>query len=413
MNLQTLRTPGAFPRSVQVPKRLRKLMQDRGLSVAQLLALRDRDAIRNKIAAASGLTSAQLNRHFDELDKLVPAGGGLQGAPVVIPPLCGLAAPDSQGVEIQGKGNATATFWRRHDIEIPATANLLERFRHKTVVAQQGPDCVGHGCRNAAEVFLGLDRDRLSGLFAWQYAMQETGFPIPPKGTWPHVVLDGMVKRGVCLESLHPESKFSETSYVRPSKLAIDDADTRRLETFVRLNSHIDTDDITRMMCLLIAGCPQMNLAPRPAIVGVGIPEEWLTAEAYYSGVRPVPFSEKPVGGHCFVLIGYFQHRGQLWFLGLENWGAAVGSRSPFDYPKDMGLVFIPAAFFEDPRWFWDLSIAATHEESRLFADTSIHKQDARLSGIRSRFQSLPGRLATVAGLLAVLRLLIPGDWWN
>ncbi len=296
---------------------------------------------------------------------------------------------------------------------MPHQFDHLDLFRYKPVIAQRGPNCVGHACRNATEVQLNICDRHLSGLFAWEYAMQKRDYPIPPTGTWPAVVLQGACERGICTEQLYPETNFCDSRYVKPDNAAIADAKKRRIETFVSLRPLIGEPDTIDLMCLLLYGSEALKLKGRVLILGVGLPEEWLLPESLFTGVRPLPLSDDYKGGHSFILVGYFHHQGRRWFIGLENWGERIGSQNPFGYPRTMGLVFIPADFFRNTKLFWDLAITATHEEAKLFHSETksgaLMAASPRLTLGLSRFQA---GLASTAAALGVLRYLFPGNWW-
>lgn len=411
--LDRLRRPGYAPRKLRLPQGLQRLLHANGLSLLQLREMTRKVELRPAVRRAAGITEAELKRALADLERLFPKiDASLSAAPVQVPPLGGMVRPDHRRFALGAP--PVPPFGRTGAHALPRNFDHLDLFRYKPVIAQRGPDCVGHACRNATEVQHNICDRHLSGLFAWEFAMKEAGYPIPPGGTWPAVVLKGAVERGICSEDLCPEENYREDTYFKPSSKTVRDAARYKLETFVELRSAIGEPDTVDLMCTLLHGSERPKLKGRVLVIGVGVPEEWLTAESLLTGVRPVPLSTEPVGGHSFVIVGYFHHHDQLWFIGLDNWGDRVGSHNPFGYPKNMGLVFIPAQFFRDPKWFWDLAITATHAEAKQFdshvrprAAPSLARRDRR-----PRWSHIQVGLGTAAGILAILRSVFPGNWW-
>jgi hypothetical protein len=416
LRIDRLRQPGFVPRQLAVPPGLRKSLHDRRLSLLQLRELAGNVALRAAVRKSAGITESDLKRVLSTLDSLVPAGDStLAVAPIQIPPLDGIVRPEQRTAALSDSGRPPiARFWKKRTNVLPGEFDHLDIFRYKPLIAQRGPDCVGHACRNAVELQLNICDRHFSGLFGWQYAMHEAGYPIPPRGTWPAVVLEGIVKRGICWDELYPEENYHEDRYIAPNARALADAERHKIDTFVNLRSLIGELDTVDLMCMLLYGSGSLHLKGRVLVIGVGVPEEWLLPESLVSGVRPIPLSDQPKAGHSLVLVGYFHHRGQRWFIGLENWGDKIGSRNPFGYPRNLGLCFIPAEFFRDPKWFWDLAISATHAEATVFSAAAATTAVPALAGSAFRAWTWRAQLAlgAAAGSLGLLRLMFPGNWW-
>lgn len=366
-----LHIPGRWPADVPVPEAVRRFVRRHRHSPTTFAGACGLAAARDAISRETGVNAGELTRIAAAVRRL-DAGclRDLEARPIEIPPLSGLVAPEARRLE--------HPHVRPKSVVLPPGTKDPPRAKfHFDVLAplrpwprQEGPTCVGFGVAHAASVEIET-LDVLSGLFAWWAAKQRESFPAPPmKGTWPERALLGITKHGICREHCHPAGNYRDDGYTEPSQDAFRDAGRHRIESFAHLEGLIGQPEIIRFMQYALAGCPEIGLLPHFPIIGVAVFEEHVTRESLFSGVRPLPTSQSAITGwHCLSLIGYFEAHGTLWFIGLENWGDWIGSEHPFgdEIPRNFGLVFYPASFFEHPEWFCDLSLVITAEEEDIF----------------------------------------------
>lgn len=206
----------------------------------------------------------------------------------------------------------------------PAKIDIIGK---KIPIKDQGPlgSCAGNAA--GATVEIGTNGDRLSELMAYYGGRQIEGTVRQDAGCMIRDVIKAISKVGICREELHPYdiSKFKR----KPSKRAYEDAAT----LIPKIKSYQRVLDLNVLKTALFAG--------NVVTFGFSVPE-FFESPSYKGGVLRMPTaSDKIVGGHAVVAVGY-DDTAPIPFVWVRNsWGPDWGLKGYFKMDQK---------WFTDPR---------------------------------------------------------------
>lgn len=208
---------------------------------------------------------------------------------------------------------------------------------HLPPVFNQGHlgSCTGASTGRGSVMYLifkeGQPRNLMSALFAYYNARQLEGNERSDSGAQIRDVLKGIIKWGLCAESLCPYdiNRFS----VKPSDRAYHDARFTTIDSYERIDEVGDAR-IMHAKLAIASGWP-INF-------GFTVYQSFETQEVAQSGVLPMPRdSESVVGGHAVWAWGWDDSRAAFRIRNSwgDDWGIHGDFWMPYDYFKDDGLV--------------------------------------------------------------------------
>jgi len=119
----------------------------------------------------------------------------------------------------------------------------------------------------------------------------------------------------------------------------------------------IENND-TRLECALDSSTGVFG-PPIPLLVAVKVYEQW--GQCFYHGViRRHTDSERLLGGHAMVLLGFVKLSGVIWGLLGNSWGNLFASESPIDVP---GIALISTEYLQEIMYHGSLYIARNEAE--------------------------------------------------
>lgn len=125
-----------------------------------------------------------------------------------------------------------------------------------------------------------------------------------------------LADQGVCSERSWPYAIGQFTK--RPSKACFEEAKKYRISSYHRILTHAE-----RVSCLAEG---------YPFVFGFAVYESFESSEVAKTGVVPMPKkSERMMGGHAVVAVGYDERSGR--FLVRNSWGAEWGMDGYFSMP--------------------------------------------------------------------------------
>nr|WP_217635191.1 C1 family peptidase [Paenibacillus sp. yr247] len=172
----------------------------------------------------------------------------------------------------------------------------------------------------------------LSRLFLYWHERELEGHVDEDSGAYIRDGMKVLQKIGVCPEADYPYNvaDFRNT----PDRKAEQDAANYKISEYHR---------ITDLYALKAA------LAEKsPVVIGMMVYESFQSPEAAQTGKIPIPKkkSERMLGGHALLAVGYVD-RGQSGYVIVRNsWGEAWG---------DQGYCYIPYKMFQDPDSVMDM----------------------------------------------------------
>src|SRR6266700_3214177 len=173
-------------------------------------------------------------------------------------------------------------------------------------------------------------RNMMSALFAYYNARLLEGNQKSDVGAQIRDVLKGIIKYGLCAESLHP---YVETSFaIKPSDKAYHDGSFTEVDSYERIDE-VGSARLTPAKAAIAQGWP-INF-------GFTVYESFESQEVARTGLMPMPLSsEAVVGGHAVWAFAYDDSRG---FRIRNSWGPDWGIHGdfwmPYDYFANDGLV--------------------------------------------------------------------------
>lgn len=201
--------------------------------------------------------------------------------------------------------------------------------------------CTGYACAEAAEVIVNrlpahkaIGRVRFSPLWSYWWNRQEGGLGADDRGAYVRDSVKAMAKVGMVALDEMPESVGVHAA--PPTRLVDGGVSTFKLDTYERLYADAGTPwQIQRILAVerlpILIGAYVFSQNMQEGVYEWGYPRDhWL-----------------PIGSHAMVVMAYRSNRkGGVYFGVTHHWGEKYG--------RD-GLVWIPAAYFTDPRLVHDL----------------------------------------------------------
>jgi len=152
-------------------------------------------------------------------------------------------------------------------------------------------------------------------------------------------------KTGLCLDTLWPYdiSKFTE----KPPQACYDDSALHKTMNGERIQQ--TSDDIKQ--CLLDG---------YPVIFGFQVYDSFESEPVAKTGIVPMPniTTEKLLGGHAVLIVGFTQINGQDYFIVRNSWGESWG---------DIGYFYMPFAYVLDTTLasdFWSIKLVKDMPDS-------------------------------------------------
>lgn len=206
-------------------------------------------------------------------------------------------------------------------IEIPRSVNLVDKLPACWDQGDLG-SCTGHGS-GAAMAFLkpGFMPSRLMIYFDGRQIEGDTD---DDAGAQIRDVVSGLANQGVCDEGLWPYdiSQFA----VEPTPACYDLAKDNLISQYFRCS---DLDDIKNSLAQGF-----------PVIIGFSVYSNFEAPEMATDGILHMPSAQdEMLGGHCVLVIGYDDDRGQVFVR--NSWGTGWGLNGNFwmDYAYFQNLV--------------------------------------------------------------------------
>lgn len=206
-------------------------------------------------------------------------------------------------------------------IELPPSVNLVDKLPPCWDQGDLG-SCTGHGS-GAAIAFLkpGFMPSRLMIYYDGREIEGDTN---DDAGAQIRDVVAGLADRGVCDEALWPYdiSAFA----ISPNNDAYQSAGVNKISQYLRCT---DLDDIKNSLAQGF-----------PVIIGFSVYENFESQDVANTGILKMPGpNDRMVGGHCVLVIGYDDTRGQVFVR--NSWGTGWGLQGNFwmDYLYFQNLV--------------------------------------------------------------------------
>ena len=208
--------------------------------------------------------------------------------------------------------------WKSGSIK-PAVSTDIRPFASAVEDQKNLGSCTGQAIVGIREAMLNKQRMKfvdLSRLFVYQMEQIMEGSFGLDAGACIRDGIKSQVKTGVCSEKLWPYdvSKLK----VIPPQVCYDDAATRRIKKYVRLNSLQDVKE-----------CLTMGF---PFVFGITIFQSFMSEKVASTGLIPMPgWFDRKLGGHA---LGGFGHDDRKqWVITRNSWNRGWG---------DQGYCYIP-----------------------------------------------------------------------
>lgn len=220
----------------------------------------------------------------------------------------------------------------------------------------QGPHgyCVGFGATTSRDY---LARTWMSNGYAYRGAKHLDGRP-DVEGSFQAYAFEFFYRYGHVPHELY---SYEDAIIDRPVSGLFAQAGRWKISGYVDLLPDGDYSIVPDLMRAILSGRLVEDLGPRTLSVSLALFDSFNSYTTQRTGLVTLPGAEEiRSGGHAMSVVGYIDAgdpQGLFdtdWFIVRNSWGTQWAIENPLGHP---GHALIPAAYFANPDWLWELLI--------------------------------------------------------